>query len=62
MLYLLFSLQISQTEFGSVKTVELKPGGADIPVTNENRKGRLLDSPSSKEKPSSQGNPGSVGI
>lgn len=25
--------------FGETKTVELKPGGAQIPVTNENRLG-----------------------
>ncbi|XP_052102432.1 probable E3 ubiquitin-protein ligase HECTD2 isoform X1 [Mytilus californianus] len=31
------TFQVSQSEFGSVKTVELKPGGADISVTKANR-------------------------
>ena len=32
-------LQISAEQCGHVKTVELKHGGANIPVTNENKKG-----------------------
>ena len=31
--------QVSTEQYGHVKTVDLKPGGANIPVTNENRKG-----------------------
>lgn len=30
---------MSVTEFGVMKTVDLKPNGSNIPVTNENRKG-----------------------
>ena len=37
-----FVLQIDVDEFGSVRTVDLKDNGADIPVTNENRKGALM--------------------
>lgn len=32
------SFQVSVTEFGVMKTVDLKPNGSNIPVTNENRK------------------------
>ncbi|KAK3096247.1 hypothetical protein FSP39_024931 [Pinctada imbricata] len=32
------TFQVSQTDFGILKTVDLKPKGADIPVNNENRK------------------------
>ncbi|XP_061194602.1 probable E3 ubiquitin-protein ligase HECTD2 isoform X1 [Saccostrea echinata] len=32
------SFQVSVTEFGLVKTIDLKPNGSNIPVTTENRK------------------------
>ncbi|XP_041367987.1 probable E3 ubiquitin-protein ligase HECTD2 isoform X2 [Gigantopelta aegis] len=32
------TFQISQSEFGGLKTIPLKPGGENIPVSNENRK------------------------
>lgn len=32
------SFQVSVTEFGVMKTVDLKPNGSNIPVTNENKK------------------------
>lgn len=33
--------QVSQTEFGQLKAIPLKPGGENIPVTNSNREGAL---------------------
>nr|CAB3252467.1 probable E3 ubiquitin-protein ligase HECTD2 [Phallusia mammillata] len=32
-----YTFQTSQTDFGTLKTVQLKPGGDKIPVTNKNR-------------------------
>ena len=31
------TFQISVGEYGKIKTIDLKPNGDDIPVTNENR-------------------------
>ena len=39
---LLLLLQVALSALGKVSSVPLKPGGADIPVTNENRKGWFL--------------------
>lgn len=33
------TFQVSRDSFGVVQTVDLKPGGGDIPVTNANRDG-----------------------
>ena len=35
------SHQVFQEEFGIIKSYNLKPGGDKIPVTNQNRKGKL---------------------
>ena len=35
-----FNLQVSTDQCGHVKTSELKHGGANIPVTSKNKKGR----------------------
>lgn len=33
--------QVFQEEFGVIKSYNLKPGGDKIPVTNQNRRGKL---------------------
>eukprot|EP00058_Branchiostoma_floridae_P022601 XP_002608091.1 hypothetical protein BRAFLDRAFT_91431 [Branchiostoma floridae] len=38
---LCMTFQVSRTEFGIVRTMNLKPGGDKIPVTNENRAGEV---------------------
>ena len=41
MWYVGISHQVFQEEFGIIKSYNLKPGGDKIPVTNQNRKGKL---------------------
>jgi len=36
------TVQVSYEAFGELVTKELKPGGKDIVVTNENRKGEVF--------------------
>ena len=38
-----FIFQASYTVYGTMQTHDLKPNGANIPVTNDNRQGKVLE-------------------